>query len=136
MELFVIVAKMTQPFTNVNTLKLTGCREYTTCVKKLSEAFCGSRGRCMVMSFEPAWVGSRVYVHQHALLAGLILFSNCRARLACAPLLRPVLLLSFTFWDIQKRLRLFPTSQGVAALIIVVDKIFCTICERGMSDRS
>lgn len=33
MELFVIVAKMTQPFTNVNTLKLTGSREYTTYVK-------------------------------------------------------------------------------------------------------
>lgn len=114
MELFVIVAKMTQPFTNVNTLKLTGSREYTTYVKKLSEAFCGSRGHCMIMSFEPAWVGSRVYVRQHVLLANLIIVFQLKGTPGVRSSVAPRAAFFLRFLDIQKRLKysqLFRESQ-------------------------
>lgn len=88
MELFVIVAKMTQPFTNVNTLKLTGCREYTTYVKS--------------------------YLKPSVVLANLIIVFQMKGTPGVRSSVAPRAAFFLRFLDIQKRLKysqLFRESQ-------------------------
>lgn len=68
----------------------------------------------MIMSFEPAWVGSRVYVRQHVLLANLIIIFQLKGTPGVRSSVAPRAAFFLRFLDIQKRFKyyqLFRESQ-------------------------